>query len=100
MKNKIANEIKYAYQRIVRGYDDRIKWSFCDYFNQFLPPLKEFCKHELKDCYDGKRKEIFTTTLDLIHDYEVMPYENYYKEPNEETKLLEYIGKNLGYFWN
>lgn len=41
-------EVKYAYQRVRYGYDERIKWEFDSYFSQFIPPLKEFCNESKK----------------------------------------------------
>ena len=44
--NNIFREIKYAYQRVVRGYDERILWGFDSYLEQIIPAIKEFCKKE------------------------------------------------------
>ena len=100
----IIREIKYAYQRVVRGYDERIKWEFDSYFSQFIPPLKEFCEEELKEMNcskeNDKRREIYKNTLNLIRDYKNMSDENYYKQDNEVDKLWEYVGKNLRWYWN
>lgn len=97
------NEIKYAYQRVKYGYDERIKWEFDSYFNQFIPPLKEFCIEELaKDNIhlNINRKDIFTNTLKMIENWEKMPYTDVYKEINAQTILWEYIGKHLQTYWN
>ena len=99
----IIRGIKYAYQRVIRGYDERIKWEFDSYFSQFIPPLKEFCEERLKKMsIDGneKRRGIYNNTLDLIYDFENMPYENYYKDDNEENKMWTYIGARLSWYWN
>ena len=45
----LLREIKWAYQRAVHGYDERIMWGFAGYLNDFIPPLKEFCEQELTD---------------------------------------------------
>jgi len=38
-------EVKYAYQRVVNGYDERISWDIAEYLNRILiPVLKKFRK--------------------------------------------------------
>jgi len=97
-------EIKWAYQRIRYGYDDTIKWGFSDYFNQCIKPLKEFCEEELKNIYEckgnEKRKEIFEETLKRIKAFQNMKVGDSYKEVNQESLLWEYVGKNIGWYWN
>ena len=103
MKN-ILNEIKYAYQRVIRGFDDRIYWEFDSYFSQFIPPLKQFCETELKNTenmeYNPLRKEVFMETLKLIKNFEEIEYKAFYEEINPINKLWSYFGKNIGYYWN
>jgi len=98
------NQIKWAYQRVKRGYDDRIFWEFDSYFMKFIPALKKFCQKELADTRlmenNPLRKEVFTETLRLIDEFEKMPDENFYDYENEETKLWSYFGKNIGIYWN
>ena len=93
-------EIKYAYQRVKYGYDDRIQWNFDSYFHQFIKPMKEFCEERLKETIDEKRIEIFSTTLELIQKYEVMEDGDYYKENNQTDEMWAYIGKNLRWYWS
>ena len=105
IKNLIR-EIKYAYQRVIRGYDERIKWEFDSYFSQFIPPLKEFCEEELKKMGNlnfvgsEKRKEIYKTTLDLIYAFDNMPGEDQWQDGNATDKMWEYIGRHLKWYWN
>jgi hypothetical protein len=98
------NHIKWAWQRVIRGYDDRIFWEFDSYFMQFIPAIKEFCKRELENTeameMNFNRKEVFTETLRLIDEFEKMPDRNFYDNENEETKLWSYFGKNIGIYWN
>ena len=99
----IKNEIYWAYERVIKGWDSRIKWEFDSYFSQFIPPLKEFCEERLKEMSitgNEKRRGIYYNTLDLIYDFENMPDESFYKEYNEIDKMWEYIGKNLRWYWN
>ena len=97
-------EIKYAYERVVKGWDSRIMWEFDTYFSQFIPPLKEFCQNQLKDKelmkINPKRKEVFTETLKRIKAYEKMDCVSGYAKVNEETLLWEYFGANIGTYWN
>ena len=104
----IIKEVKYVYQRVRYGYDERIKWKFDSYFSQFIPSLKEFCieticEEESKKMNidrNEKRIRICYHTLDLIYDFENMPDESFLKEYNEIDKMWEYIGKNLRWFWS
>lgn len=93
------NQIKWAYQRVVRGYDDRIFWSFSEYFEQFIPPLKRFCEQWLKEEYthlNPIKHKVILETLRLIYLYETT--ESTWDERFEE--LMEYVGKNIGYYWH
>lgn len=93
-------EIKWAWQRVKRGYDDRIFWEFDSYFYQFLPAIREFCENELKDTQDGRRKEIYTETLRLLKELEEMSTEDWYKNDNQITRFWEYFGQNITIYWN
>ncbi len=100
----IKNEIKWAYQRVRYGYDETIKWGFCDYFWYFVQPLKEFCEEQLLDIkvmdLNPERKAIFTETLKRISAYETMTLNDEYKQPNQASELWEYVGKYLNYYWD
>lgn len=103
MKN-IFREIKYAYQRVIRGYDERVFWGFDTYFLAVVPALKEFCEIELSGTatkkLNPKRHEIFKHTLKLISDYNIMKDDDWFNVDNSTSKLLEYVGKHIGYFWD
>lgn len=95
-------EIKWAWQRVVRGYDDRVYWQFDDYFIQIIPALKNFCKEELETesiDLNPERKEIYKQTLEHILSWENETYEEMWSSKKLST-LLEYVGKNIGYYWN
>lgn len=96
-------EIKWGLQRMFRGYDDRIKWSFEDYFAQFVIPLKEFCEDELKEVHIANgnnpvHKEVFEKTLKLINKYEAAEFGM--PASSATFELWKYIGAHLGYYWN
>lgn len=96
----LFREIKYAYQRVVRGYDSRIYWEFDSYFYQFLPAIKKFCEDELKETIDKRRIEIFTETLRLLKELEEMPIDDFYKNDNQITRFWTYFGKNITIYWD
>ena len=100
-KKEIYLEIKWAYQRARYGYDDTIKWSFEDYFSQFIKPLKEFCEEELKSEYidnNPDHKEIFEKTLKLIKNHDTAEF----GMPSSKATfdLWGYFGAHIGYYWN
>lgn len=98
----ILHEIKWAYQRVLRGYDDRVYWAFEDYFTQVLPALKDFCQQQLKTeniDLNPKRQEVYKQTLEYISAYENETYEEMWTNKNLST-LLEYVGKNIGTYWD
>ncbi len=94
--------IKYAWQRVIRGYDERIAWGFDTYFNQFIPALKEFCKEQLpeKEVYNPKSFAIYKKTLRLIDDFEKMPYQDFYKHPNPQSELWKFVGEHISWYWS
>ena len=94
-------EIKYAYQRIRYGFDERIYWEFDSYFAQFIPPLKKFCQdeHDPLDIHNPKRNEVYKTTLDLIRAWENQSYEEMW-DGKKTVELWEYFGKNINWYWN
>ena len=95
-------QIKYAYQRVVRGYDERIYWEFDSYFCQFIPPLKKFCQMELdpEDAVNNpKRQEVYKKTLELIENWEKQTYEDMFNGVRIQ-ELFEYFGKHINWYWN
>lgn len=69
----IGYDIKYAYQRVVRGYDDRVSWSIDYYLNKNMPLwLKELksakgtpCSFCL-DCYETSNRKEWEEVLDKM----------------------------------
>ena len=98
------NQIKWAYQRVKRGYDDRIFWEFDSYFHQFIEPIEKFSQQQLLDKnflkYNPEKVEIFEKMLDLINDYRTMETADEYKHPNQTSKLWSYFGEHIGYYWD
>ncbi|PIQ14560.1 MAG: hypothetical protein COW67_13150 [Flavobacteriales bacterium CG18_big_fil_WC_8_21_14_2_50_32_9] len=59
-------EVKYAYQRVVNGYDERILWDIAEYLNRVLiPVLKKF--RENKYGYpNGLTQKAWDKELDIM----------------------------------
>ena len=96
----MIREIKWAYQRVVRGYDDRIYWGMDEYFSQFIPAIKKFCENEL-ECYDKylneDRFKVYKETLKLIKKVDKSTCKNIDKNI---LSFWKYFGENIGYYWN
>lgn len=64
----IGREIKYAYQRVFRGWDDRVIWSIDTYLNEklvvWLKVLKEQ-KHGVPSEFFSERYDYNTTDEDF-----------------------------------
>jgi len=43
---------------------------------------------------------IFSETLKLIKAFEEAPQEDYWKHPSTSSRLLEYVGRNIGFYWD
>jgi len=91
-------KIKWAYQRVMRNYDDRVFWGFDSEFLTYLKPIRQFCNQELKEDYmqmeeNKNRKEIFLKTLDLLGNLEL-------DKKNSTPKFWEHFGKNIEFFWD
>jgi hypothetical protein len=100
----IIREIKWAYQRVARGYDDRIFWGFDGYFRQFIPAVKKFCEDWIADeeiaKYNTDKTEIMKETLRLIKEFNEMTCDDDWKPTNQEDALWEYFGKHIRYYWD
>jgi hypothetical protein len=102
MKN-IFNEIKWAYQRVVRGYDDRIFWGFDGYLCDFLKPLKEFCTHYLtleQASLNPQRVTVYKHTLKLIKKWEVQGGDVCDFNDKSLLAMWSYIGKHINWYWD
>lgn len=98
-------KIKWAWQRMVRGWDDTALWGLDSHFaHVVIPPLKEFCeeylqlekeRHEL----NPERTDVCKTTLELIKKWEEQDYDEMWK--GERVKnLASYFAENIGYYWD
>lgn len=101
MRN-ILNEIKWAYQRVVRGYDDRVMWGFDSYFLAVIDPLREFCLEYAARDYahlNEERLKIFYQTVMLIDEYKAVE-DTWSQRDKALSNLFEHVGKNIGYYWD
>ena len=101
----IFQEIKWAWQRVVRGYDDRFGWGMDVYLESyFLPEIKRFCQESIQDsnyCELNREGErVFWEMLNLIEDFEKSENSDWMKEENTRAKMWSYFGKNIGWFWD
>ena len=81
--------VKWAWQRVTRGYDDTCMWSFDESLKIFIPPLKELCESDQLDEY----ATIYSTTLKLITKWEKTQTDYDYH------KLWEYVGAHIAWYW-
>lgn len=100
----LLRKIKWAYQRVTRGYDDTIYWGFNGYFCQFIPAIELFCKNYLSDKEHSKlnpgRVKIYKHMISLIESFRKHNYNDQFEYPNSESRMWEYFGKNIGAFWD
>jgi hypothetical protein len=99
----ILREIKYAYQRVRYGFDERIYWELDSYFEQFIPAIKKFCENELAEewiDFNPKRKKVFKRTLKLIKELEEPKAEKAFGYEAEIERLWSYVGGNITIYWN
>lgn len=101
MRN-ILNEIKWAWQRVVRGYDDRVMWGLDEYFLQILEPLREFCMEWSSRDYaelNPDKLKIFAETVILIDEFRKVE-DTFTPRLDAQSKLFEHVGKHVGYYWD
>lgn len=99
----ILLKIKWAYQRVVRGYDDSFKWGMDSYLTgTFIEPIAEFCEEMLSRDYIVKhnkgRVEIYKNTLKLIKKLEDNNFDDF--DGKLTSEFWSYFGKNICNFWD
>jgi hypothetical protein len=105
-------EIKLAYQRVVRGWDETALWGLDSHFEDVvIPPLKKFLEeqfdtaHQHRGLHNEHRYQIYAKTLDLLLDYELaqdyMQDDWDFKKEDEALKALAlYFAENIGWYWD
>lgn len=99
---KPMRKIKYAYQRIVRGYDDRAKYSLYNFIVEIsIPILKEYRNNDAG--YPGifNSKEEWNVILDkIIFAFEIIKKDEYWYSENRKTykKDVKTIKEGLSMF--
>ena len=102
---ELLTTIKFAYQRAVRGYDDRVRlgYGLGGVLDDYLIPLWEFCAknmyREYKNIEYGKREKVYHETMGLIDAYLASEI-NTLDHHDKSAKMWEYIGAHMGYYWD
>lgn len=101
----IINTLKFAWQRVFRGYDDTFMWGMDEYLNYyFMPAIKEFCIKRLKETIDEKFIKVYKEMLEKITAWEEAGKDpkcsDFYNYPNKNSEMWSYFGNNITYFWD
>ena len=96
--------IKYALQRAIRGYDERIEkgWGADILICDAIPGIKKFCENELKTIPkkgNEERVAIFKETIKLINNYNKRN-KNWKIEIDSYDEMIDYIGSHIRWYWN
>lgn len=98
----ILQELKFAWQRAVRGYDDTIKYGygFEYYIVRAMPGLKEFCKRALKE-KSVDDKALLNKTIKLIDKYDKACNDwNISGMEKTEKEMVKYVFENVDKYWD
>ena len=108
----MINKIKWAWQRVVRGWDDTAMWQLDSHFiDVVIPPLKQFLHNKFLDDGCGipdenkERYEIYFKTFELIKAYEraedwTQDDWSFQKEDTALKALVMYFAENIGWYWD
>lgn len=98
-------QIKWAWQRMTRGYDDRIMWGFDDYLWGIVKPSlhkflidRKFDKGFIE--HNPEKAKTDDEMLDLLNKAIASGYSDQFDYPNSQSKFWEYFGKHIANFWN
>ncbi len=97
-------KIKWAWQRVLRGYDDRLFWGLDGYLaDNIIPGVKRFCEKELENKevmeLNLNRKGVFLETLAKIEHFKKTDWEDQFSEDNSLKTLVKYIAENINIYW-
>jgi hypothetical protein len=99
---KPIREIKYAYQRVARGYDDSAKWGLYEFISRVsLPILKEYRNNGAGYPIMFNSREEWNVVLDkMISAFEIIIKDEYWYGINKKTykKDLKTIKEGLSMF--
>lgn len=98
-------QIKWAWQRVFREWDDAALWGLDSHFERvIIPPLKKFCEgymqlDEERHRLNPERTHVCKMTLELIEEYEQQTdIEMLYG--TKVKKVAVYFAENIGYYWD
>ena len=101
----LYNRIRWAIQRVKRGWDDTALWGLdCHFEETVIPPLKMFCEQWLEQeneihRLNPERTRVYKETLSLIKKYEDQSYEDMLNGTNVKG-IAKYFSENIGYYWD
>jgi len=99
----IPMKIRFAFQRMFKGYDNSFYYDMGGYLEQyFIPAIEIFCNDKLKEGSDEKRTEIYSTMLKLIDEWKKQDNgcNDQFEENNTSSKMWSYFGNHIGWFWD
>ena len=62
----IIRSIRFAIQRVVRGYDDRLFWSLADYIDPMIVAHVKYLREEVCGYPSGTTQKKWNKVLDII----------------------------------
>jgi len=97
--------LKYAWQRLTRGYDDRIYGDFEYYLWDIVrEPLREFLIQRASDSeyikWNPQKAKIDEEMFILLELAIAKSGLDQFETPNSMSKFWEYFGKTIGNYWN
>jgi hypothetical protein len=97
--------LKYAWQRLTRGYDDRIYWDFEYYiFDIVREPLFKFLVQRIHDKdfrkYNPDKAKIDDEMFILLNEAIEKGGLNQFEYPNPMSEFWEYFGRTIGNYWD
>jgi len=98
---ELLTTIKFAYQRAVRGYDDRVKlgYGLDGVLEDYLVPLRDFCVRKVYRNGYHNVEDIYYETVCFINEYlssELNTKDNHKKS----DEMWKYIGAHIGCYWD
>lgn len=95
--HKYRELIVYPYQRVTKGYDNRINWGYDSWFINILPELRKFCVDSTdylpQELNKSKLKKL-SRTIVLIDKY------NESNDDHDLVRLSTHFGKNILIYWD
>ena len=100
----MIQQIKWAYQRVVRGYDDRLFFGFSEYVDPMVLAMAKYLREQGKGYPAGVTEKKWNKALDIIisgfgEEPEMLAgkkfWKKHYKDREKALVLLAYYWDNL-----